>query len=99
MPLFSGTLYAHFGSLCATPPPTNLAVLTACKSRLILGHSLVQILKWAMVINCGCQIEVEQDYAAIGVYNQYIYVNPKERTVSVKLSAYSNYWRTNDDKS
>ncbi|MBP6364438.1 MAG: serine hydrolase [Novosphingobium sp.] len=40
-----------------------------------------------------------QDYAAIGVYNQFIYVNPRERTVIVKLSANSNYGRTNDDRS
>ena len=40
-----------------------------------------------------------QDYAAIGVYNQYIYVNPRDRTVIVKLSANSNYGRTNDDRS
>ena len=40
-----------------------------------------------------------QDYAAIGVYNQFIYVNPRERTVIVKLSANSDYGRTNDDRS
>jgi len=33
----------------------------------------------------------DQDYSAIGIYNQFIYVNPKFQTVIVKLSAYRDY--------
>lgn len=36
------------------------------------------------------------EYSAVGVYNQFIYVNPAERLVIVKLSAYSDY-ATSDD--
>jgi CubicO group peptidase (beta-lactamase class C family) len=39
------------------------------------------------------------DYSAIGVYNQFVYVNPKARMVIVKLSANSGYGQTNDDTS
>lgn len=35
--------------------------------------------------------KIKNDYMAIGVYNQYIYVHPLSRTVVVKLSAYPNY--------
>jgi len=41
----------------------------------------------------------EGEYAAIGVYNQFIYVNPTKRLVIVKLSANSAYGQTNDDSS
>ena len=41
----------------------------------------------------------EGEYAAIGVYNQFIYVNPARRTVIVKLSANSGYGLTDDDSS
>ena len=41
----------------------------------------------------------DQDFCAIGVYNQNIYVNPREHVVIVKLSASRNYGRTNDDSS
>ncbi|MCG8636487.1 MAG: beta-lactamase family protein [Desulfobacterales bacterium] len=34
------------------------------------------------------------DYMAIGIYNQYIYIDPKRGTIVVKLSAYPDY---NDD--
>ena len=33
----------------------------------------------------------ENEYSAIGVYNQFIYVNPSRGLVIVKLSAYSDY--------
>jgi len=33
----------------------------------------------------------EGDYSAIGIYNQFIYINPKYDLVIVKLSAYSDY--------
>lgn len=32
-----------------------------------------------------------QDFSAIGIYNQFVYVNPEHQTVIVKLSAYRNY--------
>lgn len=41
----------------------------------------------------------EGEYAAIGVYNQFIYVNPTKRLVIVKLSANSGYGLTPDDSS
>jgi len=41
----------------------------------------------------------EGEFAAIGVYNQFIYVNPTKRTVIVKLSANSGYGLTDDDTS
>ena len=41
----------------------------------------------------------EAEYAAIGVYNQFIYVNPKHNLVIVKLSANSNYAATNEESS
>lgn len=40
-----------------------------------------------------------QDFSAIGVYNQFIYVNPRAHMVIVKLSANHAYGRTNDDRS
>jgi CubicO group peptidase (beta-lactamase class C family) len=40
-----------------------------------------------------------QDFSAIGVYNQFIYVNPREHVVIVKLSANHDYGRVNDDSS
>ena len=33
----------------------------------------------------------EGEYSAIGVYNQFIYVNPTKDLVIVKLSAFSDY--------
>ena len=33
----------------------------------------------------------EGEYSAIGVYNQFIYVNPSKDIVVVKLSAFSDY--------
>lgn len=41
----------------------------------------------------------EGEFAAVGVYNQFIYVNPARRLVIVKLSANSGYGLTNDDSS
>lgn len=41
----------------------------------------------------------EGDYAAIGVYNQFVYVNPARRSVVVKLSASPAYGTTNDETS
>jgi hypothetical protein len=39
------------------------------------------------------------EFSAIGVYNQFIYVNPAKRLVIVKLSANSGYGLTDDDTS
>lgn len=39
----------------------------------------------------------EGEYAAIGVYNQFIYVNPSRDVVIVKLSAFSDYATSLDD--
>lgn len=41
----------------------------------------------------------EGEYSAIGVYNQFVYVNPTHNLVIVKLSAYSDYGSTNDESS
>jgi CubicO group peptidase (beta-lactamase class C family) len=41
----------------------------------------------------------EGEYSAIGVYNQFIYVNPTKRLVIVKLSANSEYGQTDNDSS
>jgi CubicO group peptidase (beta-lactamase class C family) len=41
----------------------------------------------------------EGEYSAIGVYNQFIYVNPTKRVVIVKLSANSGYGLTDNDSS
>lgn len=41
----------------------------------------------------------EGEFSAIGVYNQFIYVNPAKRVVIVKLSANSGYGLTDDDSS
>ena len=41
----------------------------------------------------------EGEYLAIGIYNQFIYVNPERDTVIVKLSANSAYGTTPDDSS
>ena len=42
--------------------------------------------------------EAGSDYCAIGVYNQFIYVNPDRDVVIVKLSANSGYGITHDEK-
>jgi CubicO group peptidase (beta-lactamase class C family) len=39
----------------------------------------------------------EGEYTAIGVYNQFIYVNPSREVVIVKLSAFSDYATSLDD--
>ena len=39
----------------------------------------------------------EGEYSAIGVYNQFVYVNPTRRVVIVKLSANRRYGSTNDE--
>ncbi|RSU68621.1 serine hydrolase [Sphingomonas sp. S-NIH.Pt3_0716] len=39
------------------------------------------------------------EFSAIGVYNQFIYVNPSKNIVIVKLSANSDYAQTNEEKS
>ena len=39
------------------------------------------------------------DFSAIGVYNQFVYVSPKNRTVVVKLSANTRYGQTNGEES
>lgn len=41
----------------------------------------------------------EGEFAAIGVYNQFIYVNPARKVVIVKLSANRRYGLTNDETS
>ncbi|MGI9325645.1 MAG: serine hydrolase domain-containing protein [Pseudomonadales bacterium] len=41
----------------------------------------------------------EGEYSAIGVYNQFVYVNPTHDLVIVKLSASSDYAVTNDESS
>jgi CubicO group peptidase (beta-lactamase class C family) len=41
----------------------------------------------------------EGEFSAIGVYNQFIYVNPAKKLVIVKLSANSGYGLTDDDTS
>ncbi len=41
----------------------------------------------------------EGEYSAIGVYNQFIYVNPAKRLVIVKLSANSDYGTSDDESS
>jgi CubicO group peptidase (beta-lactamase class C family) len=41
----------------------------------------------------------EGEYSAIGVYNQFIYVNPTKGLVIVKLSANSEYGLTNEESS
>ena len=33
----------------------------------------------------------EGEYSAIGIYNQFIYINPTRKVVIVKLSAFSDY--------
>ena len=38
-------------------------------------------------------------FSTIGVYNQFVYVNPARNAVIVKLSASPNYGRTNDETS
>lgn len=44
-------------------------------------------------------VSEEGEYSAIGVYNQFIYVNPSRNLVIVKLSANPDYGRTNDESS
>ncbi|MEO1043582.1 MAG: serine hydrolase [Pseudomonadota bacterium] len=39
----------------------------------------------------------EGEYSAIGIYNQFVYVNPTSGTVIVKLSANSDYGTTDDE--
>jgi CubicO group peptidase (beta-lactamase class C family) len=41
----------------------------------------------------------EGEYSAIGVYNQFVYVNPTKRAVIVKLSANRRYGLTSDETS
>jgi hypothetical protein len=41
----------------------------------------------------------EGEFSAIGVYNQFVYVNPTRKLVIVKLSANSGYGTSNDDSS
>lgn len=41
----------------------------------------------------------EHDYSAIGIFNQFIYVNPDHDTVIVKLSASRNYASTDNESS
>jgi CubicO group peptidase (beta-lactamase class C family) len=41
----------------------------------------------------------EGEYSAIGVYNQFIYVNPTRNLVIVKLSAFSDYAVSDDESS
>lgn len=41
----------------------------------------------------------EGEYSAIGVYNQFVYVNPTRGMTIVKLSANRNYGATNDESS
>lgn len=36
-------------------------------------------------------VEPQGDFAAVGIYGQFIYVNPAKRVVIVKTSAYANY--------
>ncbi|MEM7217338.1 MAG: serine hydrolase [Pseudomonadota bacterium] len=38
----------------------------------------------------------DQDYTGIGIYNQFVYVSPRERLVIVKLSAYRSYASSHD---
>lgn len=41
----------------------------------------------------------EGEFAALGIYNQLIYINPKHNIIIVKSSANNNYGTTNDERS
>ncbi len=41
----------------------------------------------------------EGEYAALGIYNQLIYINPTRNVIVVKSSANNNYGMTNDESS
>jgi CubicO group peptidase (beta-lactamase class C family) len=41
----------------------------------------------------------EGEYAAMGIYNQLIYINPTHNIIIVKSSANNNYGTTNDEQS
>lgn len=49
--------------------------------------------QWWLMDNSG------NEYSAIGIYNQFIYVNPGQDLVIVKLSAFSDYALTDEESS
>jgi CubicO group peptidase (beta-lactamase class C family) len=42
---------------------------------------------------------MEGEFSAIGIYHQFVYVNPTRELVIVKLSAFSDYAMSDDEDS
>ena len=49
--------------------------------------------QWWLMDNDG------SEYSAIGIYNQFVYVNPAKGLVIVKLSAFCDYALTDEESS
>lgn len=47
--------------------------------------------QWWIPVKEGTTNEIDDDYLAIGVYNQFIYVSPRHKIVIARNSAYPNY--------
>lgn len=80
-------LPAHWVEASVTPDAPHLMPGDNPQSNRVLGYGY----QWWIP---GGQ----SDYTAIGVYNQFLYVNPESGVVIVKLSAYSDYGVTHDEK-
>ncbi|MFT7244713.1 MAG: CubicO group peptidase (beta-lactamase class C family) [Candidatus Azotimanducaceae bacterium] len=78
-------------------PDWVYAATHAEKPHLVPGENLASDYPMGYGYQWWLMDGVEEEYSAIGVYNQFTYVNPTRDLVIVKLSAFSDYAKTEDE--
>ena len=88
-----GLLYAHYGNwrgVQIVPPDWVRASITPDAPQLVPGRRASSAEIWGYGYHWWVP-DLQGDYVAVGIFNQFIYVNPRERLVIVKSSANHAY--------
>lgn len=88
-----GLLYAHWGNwhgVQIVPAEWVRASITPDAPQLMPGRRVSSAEIWGYGYHWWVP-DLQGDYVAVGVFNQFIYVNPRERLVIVKSSANHTY--------
>jgi CubicO group peptidase (beta-lactamase class C family) len=88
-----GLLYAHSGNwrgVQIVPAEWVRASITPDAPQLMPGRRVSSTEIWGYGYHWWIP-DLEGDYVAVGIFNQFIYVNPRERLVIVKSSANHTY--------
>jgi CubicO group peptidase (beta-lactamase class C family) len=88
-----GILYAHYGNwrgVQIVPPDWVRASITPDAPQLMPGRRTSSAEIWGYGYHWWVP-DLQGDYVAVGIFNQFIYVNPRERLVIVKSSANHAY--------